>query len=89
MKLPFVLVWLVLVALIESTHLFAQSGAGSISGSVHDPTGAVVPADELVRPSLRASLNITRSVSGAARLLLVVSDRAEDRSHPRGFGFSP
>jgi len=50
---------LALAALIAPIHLPAQPGAGSISGSARDPTGAVVPGATVIVTNAKTNVAIT------------------------------
>ncbi len=62
---------LALAALAAPIHLSAQSGAGSISGAVRDPTGAVVPD---------AAVTVTNAATNVA--MTVASNAAGDFTAP-------
>src|SRR5262249_20058423 len=57
--------WLSISLILLSVSLFAQAPTGSISGTVHDATGAVVP---------NAAITLTNRDSGFIRNLLSAGD---------------
>jgi hypothetical protein len=60
------------LALGVSSLLFSQAGAGSIVGSTHDPTGAVIPGALITAHQLDTGVETTTTTTGAGNFTFPV-----------------
>src|SRR5580765_1349689 len=56
--------------ILLTTSLTAQSGSGSVQGTISDPSGAVIPSATVVATNAATGVKTTRQTTGAGLFVL-------------------